>query len=850
MTTPGLTWIQSYDLSAELNYSDSIDSSTSGGAVIMTNDTNIDLPNVDVKYGSKHLTPTKEVLQEAKEAASRYPNSAIARGHLGEVLYLMKQYQEAIAELTIAAETFEKSLEEHSGNLKIVDDSGPQHTKHEYESLTNTYLTILGDCYVKIGEVEKAKTWVEKALDASDILVGSNVDPSLNSRYNTWALYGLTMVLSDDFASSLKPIRRALMYDISNQSLWGLLYELYLITNRKLANYVAQGKTAESYYFQAEILTNVCFAAADYDNAPTSLFNPDSWQSIEYYGHSQLFRQDYDSVIRYIEPFFQGTKKAIGKHRDDWIISIGLLLTRAYLLTGRWADAEKSLVKIAQYAFQGLDKIPEHEKLTLILSRQPLPAQRIIDSVERFFHILFNARDPPTQRFSLLTCNFEDDSFAYYPEIIVPSGITLHDFLHWSQHNFDEMFPSNLKITRFVLVSETVTPDTDSRPEELKDLELDKVTFKSIRSMPDDEDTIRTMVKLPDVTYESPIINGDVISIFPDNADERLHIRSAGALGILSSEADKFLDLRERVLSETLPRTFSFVKGPPEDVSASYESHLTLAQIYLTTDRISGARHHLHEAKEIPSNKPISSSLLRALVTKEQYKEAFPFIERIASMTLPDSYTKDVSLWYNMGSVYDQMGREYYDKAEDAFKKAVKIDKHDLEAKIYLGAFYVDRARTKEGLKLINEVLKKDKENLVGLLVKIYALCMAEDFKKAEKIAREVLEKTPFSGTWAALSKVLIGTQNWDDALEAAKKAISDNRKDPNGWSHAGEAYLGKGDIEEAEKALRKAVEINSADGESWYLLHVIFKQKGMNDEASEAMRNAWNHGASKAKEV
>ncbi len=68
--------------------------------------------------------------------------------------------------------------------------------------------------------------------------------------------------------------------------------------------------------------------------------------------------------------------------------------------------------------------------------------------------------------------------------------------------------------------------------------------------------------------------------------------------------------------------------------------------------------------------------------------------------------------WAYLGTVYESLaslyfgGREYYDKVQKAYDKALSLDPTQIEARIFMGAFLTNTGRVEEAVPLLRDVLK------------------------------------------------------------------------------------------------------------------------------------------------
>lgn len=133
------------------------------------------------------------------------------------------------------------------------------------------------------------------------------------------------------------------------------------------------------------------------------------------------------------------------------------------------------------------------------------------------------------------------------------------------------------------------------------------------------------------------------------------------------------------------------------------------------------------------------------------------------------------------------------------------------------------------------------------------------------KFEEAVAAKPDLTAGWLALAKVSAKAQQWDKAINAAKKALEVDDSDADMWAVLHQAYTAKGDKAnaaiaekkmpanasalfnnaarlinegkdaEAETSLKQAVTVDEKFGKAWYELGMVYVRTGKNGEAKEA---------------
>jgi tetratricopeptide (TPR) repeat protein len=659
--------------------------------------------------------------------------------------------------------------------------------------------------------------------------------------------------------------------DPSKEFFWQLLHEIYVRTGRTEAlNIEAVFEKDRSMADKLSILVDICIWAADYENANAALAlvlktgrmgNAEMNQM----GRIALLERRYDEVIRVQE-------QRLTKEPNS--TELRFILARAYIFAGRWKDAEKCLAEVIRIALAELHEKKDELMMSMIQRNAPPPKAKLaLDTASRFLQLMIGIRDQPNQRFRLLVYGpkmfDEDDStmeFKLYPDVVVPSGTTAEDLLHWSRTKFEDLFPPKKEIISSFTSGNMIQSTSVFRPEELAGDEPGSFSFTCTHTSYEEErgeDRPKTpggSIPSRNIGFKDPILTGDTISLLPEKLmypppdptasqmfDHRFRLQSAAALGRLLEDTGEMIQLRDKKISEQMSKPHVFAGAIPEDKGESYEGRLALADYYLANNNHSAAKHHLYIAMEShPNEAAIQHRLLEALFAKLEYTEAFPIAEKIAK-TDP----KDSTIWYYIGIIRGQMGREHHTMAEEAFIKSVKIDKKALMPLVFLGNYYVSRGKAKEAKKWIDKAFKMDSTDFYTMLVKVDFLLLNEKYEDAEKLARKLTDKhSRRPGAWEKLADVYISKKRWEDARGAAQKALELDSRFHSALAAIGEVHFEQGNLEEAEKNLRKALEAYPTEEKFWYILSLTLDKLGKHDESVDAMRNAWKYGYYKAEQV
>jgi tetratricopeptide (TPR) repeat protein len=822
----------------------------------------VELGDLTPKARDKFDTWDDAHIKAARKLIEKDPNIPLGHSAYGEVLYLRDQFDEAIPHLMKAAGMIAEDLE--SPHFK----SQLRGVRSEYIRFAKSTLAMLGDCHLRLDNIQDAEEWFKKAVE-----MGEDIDFDFESRASEkeegdrWARYAQTLGRCDKWEEAAHAIRQALEYEPSKPFYWELLSEIYSRSEKRMApdiqaaieRNLAKKKpySGKSFLKDLLLLADIAISAADYEAVKSAVFyfEETAWNYKYDESHCHMreaqvahFKRDYSYAIKILE-------KILKEDATPESIINQFSLVRAYIFVGGWNRAEKLLAQIVQYALNDLNEKKAELLLSMTSNTPPPESKLVLESAVRYLHLLIDIRDHPTQRFRMLLYDEENDSFKLYPDVIVPSGTTAEDFLHWSKANFDDMFPANRKIFSSS-IHENVRSSTDViRPEELARSDPGEFSLIISGNTSYEEERGEDIPSAPGgafptkyVGIQDPILTGDTVTLLPWKlADNRFSLHSASVLGMLLSDVKESIKLREEILAEEYSENHIFGGARPYDRTELFEGRLALADYYISEGYLSVAAHHLHAAMESHPKEPaVFRKLLQLLYAKQDYEKAYEIAEKAAK-----AKPKDSAVWYYIGLIRERMGREHYKQAEKAYKQSVKTDKNDPLPRFYLAVFHINRGNAKEGMKWINEALKLEPDNLAFNVVKAEALRVKGEYEEAEKLARTCTsDNTDDSYAWVALANVLIATKNWEEAMSSLERALELDQENFHAFAAKGEIHLELRNLEEAEMNLRNAVEMEPTDGDFWYTLALTLEKLGKKKESAEAMRNAWKYGALKAEPV
>jgi tetratricopeptide (TPR) repeat protein len=290
------------------------------------------------------------------------------------------------------------------------------------------------------------------------------------------------------------------------------------------------------------------------------------------------------------------------------------------------------------------------------------------------------------------------------------------------------------------------------------------------------------------------------------------------------------LDIREQRYEGVEQELLSIVKDQPTNP----EVHRQLAAFYFSRGRNADTEKALIRALELqPDAMVLLQSLIQFYVQTKQYDKA---IQRLTA--IPED-KKQAAHYEMLGSVYTEMKKPV--EAEAAYTKALEKDpKSNADAAI--AAQYIQSGRTDEGLRKLDELIKKNPANGGAYTIKgiIYenqgkmadakqsytralqidanldvaannlAYLLAEEGRELETAltwAQSARRRQPeFPGIADTLGWVYYKLGNPTLARDQLQFAASKEPNNPVFQYHLGMIYIGNNQRREAADALRKAV--------------------------------------------
>lgn len=186
---------------------------------------------------------------------------------------------------------------------------------------------------------------------------------------------------------------------------------------------------------------------------------------------------------------------------------------------------------------------------------------------------------------------------------------------------------------------------------------------------------------------------------------------------------------------------------------------------------------------------------------KGKFQEAMKLYEQAATET-PLDYA-----FVRIGDIYLRWGK--YEKADEAFLKAVKINPNNAAAWFGHADMLLEEGKIKESLEALNKVLQIDPDFYMAYTSMGDVYVELEQWDKAEEMFNKSLEIDPRQkppDTFIGLGDLYLRTQRFQKAYENYKISIEKDPFDIDGYLGAANSLLGLQQYDQAEKYFLKAI--------------------------------------------
>jgi tetratricopeptide (TPR) repeat protein len=255
---------------------------------------------------------------------------------------------------------------------------------------------------------------------------------------------------------------------------------------------------------------------------------------------------------------------------------------------------------------------------------------------------------------------------------------------------------------------------------------------------------------------------------------------------------------------------------------------------YESRGRLPDAEKNLVHALELqPDSQQIFRDLTLFYVRQKQSDKA---IQRLNAV--PDD-KKQAFHYELLGIVYSQSGK--LQEAEAAFKRAQAKDPKSTASDVFLFADYMKNGRVDDGLKTLDDIIKRAPENTSAYAVKAQLYESQGKIEEAKQYYIDALKANPKYDAAANNLAFILAEQgkDLDSALGYAQGARKNQPDNPEIADTLGWVYYKIGSYVLAQEQVRFAVSKEPDNGQFQYHLAMIYKQLKRNGDAAAALKKA-----------
>ncbi|MFA4955392.1 MAG: tetratricopeptide repeat protein [Candidatus Methanoperedens sp.] len=194
--------------------------------------------------------------------------------------------------------------------------------------------------------------------------------------------------------------------------------------------------------------------------------------------------------------------------------------------------------------------------------------------------------------------------------------------------------------------------------------------------------------------------------------------------------------------------------------------------------------------------------------------------------------------WVDKGTEYDISGE--YEKAIEAYNKAIAINPNDKEAWLFKGLAFGELDEYDKAIEAYNKAIDIDPNYAYAWNHKGTALTELGEYNKAIESFNKAIDIDPnYAYAWITKGAAFGKLGEYDKAIEAYNKAIAIDPNDAAAWTYKGTALTELGEYEKAIESFNKAIAIDPGYGPAWYNKGNALTELGEYDKALEAYNKA-----------
>lgn len=182
-------------------------------------------------------------------------------------------------------------------------------------------------------------------------------------------------------------------------------------------------------------------------------------------------------------------------------------------------------------------------------------------------------------------------------------------------------------------------------------------------------------------------------------------------------------------------------------------------------------------------------------------------------------------------------------RAEQAFAKAIEIDRTSGQAFNNLAVSYFSSGKTQEAFLLQQTAIQSDPNSIIALYNMGIILMNRNDFQGAIRSFREASFMDP---TWTLpyvqQGYLYLQIRDYKNAEETARDAIKSDASQQSAFLILGIALYNQNEIQEAYQSIHKALQLNPEDRIAKFYKALIFKEQGKDDFALIVLQQLLEH--------
>jgi LPXTG-motif cell wall-anchored protein len=213
------------------------------------------------------------------------------------------------------------------------------------------------------------------------------------------------------------------------------------------------------------------------------------------------------------------------------------------------------------------------------------------------------------------------------------------------------------------------------------------------------------------------------------------------------------------------------------------------------------------------------------------------FIILFVSLINPVSSQTAVE-WVEKGIAYGKQGE--YNKAIEAYNKAIAIDPNDKKALLNKGFAFAELGEHNKAIEAYKKAIAIDPNDKDALLIGGLVFFELGEYNKAIEAYNKAIAIDPNdAAAWAYKGTAFTVLGKYDEAIEAYNKAIALDPNYSEAWVNKGTAFAALGEYIIAIEAYDEAIAIDPNYKDAWYNKGFAFDELGEHNKAIEAYNKA-----------